>query len=310
MGHISFKRLVLCLTLFLVAACTPQADSATTVGTVVPEGHTLVLGDISDEAAETIRGTQPLADYLADHLGDYGITAGEVKIAPDFDTMIQWVRDGEVDLYFDSPYPVLVISDETGARPLLRRLRFGVSEYHSVFFVRDDSPIQALTELTGQVIAFEEAFSTSGYMLPLSYLLQEGFDPIEVASPETAVSQGQIGYTFSTADDTTIQWVISGVIQAGVIDNVTFQRLSEETQAQLRIIAETEDVPRQMVLAQPGMDDTLVAAITEVLLTMDEDEDGQAALEAFQTTEFTEFPEGYAAAMEQMRTLYQLVQER
>lgn len=310
MGHIGFKRLVLCFALLFIAACTPQSNAATTVGTVVPDGRTLVLGDISDEAAETIRGTQPLADYLADHLGDYGITAGEVKIAPDFDTMIQWVRDGEVDLYFDSPYPVLVISEETGARPLLRRLRFGVSEYHSVFFVRDDSPIQALTELTGQVVAFEEGFSTSGYMLPLAYLLQEGFDPIEVASPETAVPQGQIGYTFSTADDTTIQWVISGVIQAGVIDNVTFQRLSEETQAQLRIIAETEDVPRQMVLAQPGMDETLVTAITEVLLTMDEDEVGQAALEAFQTTEFTEFPEGYAAAMEHMRTLYQLVQER
>lgn len=310
MSRIWSARLVLCLTLLFLIACTPQSDSGTAVETPVAEGHVLVLGDISDEPAETIRGTQPLADYLADHLGDYGITAGEVKIAPDFDTMIQWIEDGKVDLYFDSPYPVLVISEETGAQPILRRLRFGVSEYHSVFFVRADSPIQSLTELTGQVVAFEEAFSTSGYMLPLSYLIQEGFNPVEVASPETAVPEGQIGYAFSTADDTTIQWVVSGVIQAGVIDNVTFQRLPEETQAELRIIANTEDVPRQMVLVRPGLDEALVDAVSDVLLIMDEDEAGQAALEAFQTTEFTEFPEGYAAAMEHMQTLYQLVQER
>ncbi len=310
MSRVWFKQLALCATLLFLVACTAPSNATTIPEAPLAEGRALVLGDISDEPAETIRGTQPLADYLAEHLGDYGISVGEVKIAPDFGTMIQWIQDGEVDLYFDSPYPVLVISAETGAQPILRRLRFGVSEYHSVFFVRADSPIQSLNELTGQAVAFEEAFSTSGYMLPLSYLIQEGFDPVEVASPETTVPEGQIGYVFSTADDTTIQWVISGVIQAGVIDNVTFQRLPEETQAELRIIANTEDVPRQMVLVRPGLDETLVDAVSDVLLMMDEDEAGQAALEAFQTTEFTEFPEGYAAAMEQMRTLYQLVQER
>ena len=224
--------------------------------------------------------------------------------------MIQWIKEGEVDLYFDSPYPVLVISEQTGAQPLLRRLRFGVSEYHSVFFVRADSPIQSLTELKGQIVAFEETFSTSGYMLPLAYLIKEGFNPVEKTDPEAVVNPDEVGYAFSTADDTTIQWVISGVVPAGVIDNTTFQRLPEETQAELRIIASTEDVPRQMVLVRPGLDEALVEAITKELLAMDENEEGAAALEAFQTTAFEEFPQGYAAAMEQMQSLYGLIQER
>ena len=120
----------------------------------------------------------------------------------------------------------------------------------------------------------------------------------------------ELGYTFSTADDTTIQWVISGIVPAGVIDNVTFGRLPEETQAELRIIAETDSVPRQMVLVRPGLDEALVTAITNELLAMEENEEGTAALESFQTTEFAEFSEGYAAAMEKMQTLYQLVQDR
>ncbi len=104
--------------------------------------------------------------------------------------------------------------------------------------------------------------------------------------------------------------MISGIAPAGVIDNITFQRLPEETQAELRIIAATDNVPRQMVLVRPGLDEALVTAITNELLVMDENEEGQVALESFQTTEFDEFPEGYAAAMEKMQTLYQLVQGR
>ena len=207
------------------------------------------------------------------------------------------------------PYPVLVVSQETGATPILRRLKYGVDEYHSVFVVRQDSDIETLEDLYGQIIAFEEAFSTSGYMLPLAYLVQNGMNPVEVSSPDSTVAADEIGYTFSTADDTTIQWVISGRIPLGVIDNVTLGRLPEETQAELRVIAATEDVPRQLVLVNQTLDESLVNAIQEKLLGMDETEAGQAALDIFLTTEFTEFPEGAAAALEYMNNLYQLVQQ-
>ena len=310
MWYLRLKRLGWLALFVLLVACGGQAEETPAAATTVTEQRPIVLGDISDEAAETIKGTQPLADYLGARLGDYGIAGGEVKIAADFDTMIQWIRDGEVDLYFDSPYPVLVISEQTGAQPILRRFRFGVEEYHSVFFVRADSPIQSLTELNGQIVGFEEEFSTSGFMLPLSYLLQQGFNPVEKAGPDSPVGAEEIGYAFSTADDTTIQWVISGIVPAGVIDNVTFGRLPEETQAELRIIAETDSVPRQMVLVRPGLDEALVTAITNELLATEENDEGLAALESFQTTEFAEFSEGYAAAMEKMQILYQLVQDR
>jgi phosphonate transport system substrate-binding protein len=250
-----------------------------------------------------------MADYLAAQLGDFDIRASEVKIAPNLNTMSQWIEAGEVDLYFDSPYPVLVISDETGAEPILRRLKYGVSEYHSVFFTQAESEIESLADLEGQIVAFEESFSTSGFMLPLSFLIEQGKHPVEKSDVEVSVAEDEIGYVFSTADDTTIQWVISGKVPAGVIDNVTFSRLPEETQAELKIIAATEDVPRQMVLVRPGMDGELVTSIRAELLAMDETEAGQAALEIFLTTKFDEFPEGPEAALARMRTLYELVQE-
>jgi phosphonate transport system substrate-binding protein len=303
------RKFFLILVIILLANCTQGSEPTPEPETAVTEGKVLKLGDISDEPAETIKGTQPLADLLAAKLVDHGIRSSEVKIAPDLGTMIEWMRSGEVDLYFDSPYPVLVISQETGAEPILRRLKFGVSEYHSVFFTRADSDLASLDDVEGHMVAFEESFSTSGYMLPLSYLIEQGKNPIQKSDAELPVAEDEIGYVFSTADDTTIQWVISGKVPIGVIDNVTFSRLPEETQAELKIIAETEDVPRQMVLVRPGMDAALVEAIRTELLMMDETEEGRAALETFLTTEFDEFPEGPDAALSRMRTLYELVQD-
>ena len=270
----------------------------------------LVIGDISDEPAETIAGTQPLADYLAGQLSEFGITHGEVKIAPDLETMIQWMDNGEVDLYFDSPYPALIIQKETGAKPILRRWKYGVSEYHSLFFTRKESEIQSIDDLVGEVVAFEENFSTSGFMLPLSYLHENGLTPVEIESPETAVSSDQVGYIFSTADNTTIQWVVSGKVAVGVVDNISYDLfVPDETKEGLTIIAETEDVPRQLVLTQAGIEPDLENAIKIELLNISADEEGQAVLETFLTTQFDEFPEGADVALSRMHTLYELVQE-
>ncbi|MCA9957578.1 MAG: phosphate/phosphite/phosphonate ABC transporter substrate-binding protein [Anaerolineales bacterium] len=299
------------LTIFAAVACTASPTPTPVLTDAVTPTGVLVFGDISDEAAETINGTQPIADYLAAQLGDYGISRAEVKIAPDLDTMVQWMANGEVDLYFDSPYPALVISQKTGAEPILRRWKYGVSTYHTLFFARADAGITTVADLQGHMIAFEESFSTSGYMLPLSYLLEQGLNPVSKESPEVTVAADEIGYTFSTADNTTIQWVVSGRVVAGVVDNVTYELfVPEETRQEFVVLAETEDVPRQLVLVRPGMDADLKAAIKSGLLTMDETEEGRAVLDVFLTTEFDEFPEGADAALARMRTLYDLAQSR
>ena len=64
-----------------------------------------MLGDIADDPAKKIATSTPLADYLAANLGELGITEGRVKIAPDMETMAQWLEAGEVDLCFEASTP-------------------------------------------------------------------------------------------------------------------------------------------------------------------------------------------------------------
>src|SRR5206468_3951657 len=92
----------------LLSACAPAA-APTTEPTQAPteaatqaSGRAFVLGDIGDDPSVIIEGTQPIADYIASQLGDYGISSGEVKVAATADEMTQLLKDGKVDLYFDS----------------------------------------------------------------------------------------------------------------------------------------------------------------------------------------------------------------
>ena len=303
---------VVILSLVLVACSgsgIPASDQ-----TVAPEPtettRTIVLGDISDDPTEVIEGTQPVADYLASQLGDYGITEGQVRVASSTDEMAALLKSGEVDLYFDSTYPATLISDQTGAKIILRRWRFGVEEYQSVIFASVASGITSIAQLPGHMVAMDAPYSTSGFLLPSVLLLENGLTLTGKKSYEDPVAENEIGFAFSYDDENTLQWVLSGFTDAGVTDDFHFDvDFPKEATDQLVELARTEFTPRQVGLIRSGLDDELVQAIIRVFTTMHETEAGSAALELFQTTKFDEFPQGIEAATARMREMMELVRD-
>jgi phosphonate transport system substrate-binding protein len=298
------------LFLLLLTSCGGgAAPTATEVTTGEPaQAHPIILGDISDDPAEVIDGTQPLADYLAANLKEYGITEGQVRIATSTEELAQMLADGEVDLYFDSTYPATLISDQVGAKIILRRWRFGVEEYQSVIFASKDSGITSVEQLPGHMVAMDAPYSTSGFMLPAVYLTEHGLKLVGKKSQGDPVAGNEIGFVFSYDDENTLQWVLSGLTDAGVTDDFHFDvDFSEEARSQLVELARTEATPRQVGLVRPGLDEELTQAMIGVLTSMHETEEGQAALESFQTSKFDEFPDGISAATQRMREMMELV---
>lgn len=268
----------------------------------------VVLASISDEPAKVLRRFQPLADYLAANLADTGIERGEVRVAPDVETLTAWMNAGEIDLYFDSLYPVMAVIDGSGAEPILRRWKDGVESYRAVFFTRQDSGMDSLSDLQGQIIALEEPLSTSAYMLPLAHLHEQGYETMQSVLDESAHPEDEICFVFSGEDQNTIQWVISGHVSAGVTDSGTYAELPEATRQGLTVLAETEALPRQIVVARPSMENEMKWHLISVLQRMDEVEDGQVVLEGFsETSQFDEFPQGADVALGRMREIYDLV---
>lgn len=312
-SRISCRVLFLSMVMFLFAACSGLGEAsapAPTEASHKADGRAIVLGDISDDPAEVIDGTQPLADYLAAHLTEFGITSGQVKVVPSISEMTQMLKNGEVDLYFDSTYPATLISDETGAQIILRRWRFGVEEYHSVIFASVDSGITSLGDLPGHMVAMDAPYSTSGFMLPAVKMMENGLKPIGKRGYAEPVASDEVGFVFSYDDENTLQWVLSGLVFAGVTDDYHFDVAFPEAVTQkLIVLARTESTPRQVALARRGLEPDLLEAIVQVLTGIHEDEAGQTALDAFQTTRFDEFPEGIELATGRMREMMELVQD-
>jgi len=268
-----------------------------------------VYGDISDDPGEVIEGAQPFITYLASQLGDFGITEGQVRVVSDADEMAALLKSGAVDIYCDSVYPATLISDATGAEIILRRWRFGVETYHSIIFASKTSGVTGLKDLSGQLIALDNPFSTSGYVLPAVTLLDNGLKMTGKASYEEAVAADEVGFVFSYDDVNTLQWVLSGLAAAGATDDYYYEvQFPADAKEKLIVLAETESVPRQVVVARPGLEPALLAAIKQAMITAHETAEGQAALEPFQTTRFDEFPEGIEAAQGRMREMMELVQ--
>jgi phosphonate transport system substrate-binding protein len=314
MGRFTQALLKSAFIVVLVSCSTPPAATDTPTDSpldsaVETADGTIVLADITEDPIERIEAFQPLADYLGANLGDYGIGVGEVRIAPDFDTLAMWIANGEVDLYFDSPYPAMILSDSTGAVPLLRRWKEGTAEYHSVIFTLQSSDVDTLDDLNGDLIAFEEPVSTSGYMLPLTYLIEAGLTVAEKEGLDAPVGADEVGFVFSGDDENTIQWVLSGQTTAGALDSGAFEELPESTREQLLVLAETETLPRHIVLSNPDMDAGMRDAIIELLLGLDKTDEGKAILATFEeTTKFDELPGGAEVAIARMRELYNLTQ--
>ncbi|WP_426556762.1 phosphate/phosphite/phosphonate ABC transporter substrate-binding protein [Dapis sp. BLCC M172] len=277
--------------------------------TSTQDPDTIVIADISNNPSKKIKRYQPLADYLAEELGQFGVKQGDVEIASDLDEMANFLKSGIVDIYFDSPYPAMIISDMSGAKPILRRWKGGVPEYYTVIFTMKDRGIKSLEDLKGKMVGFDEISSTSGYMLPAGMLIEAGVNPQEKRTATSNVSADEVGYVFTDDDENTIQWVISGKVAAGAIDIGTFMEIPEASRQAMLVLGESDKVARHVALVRADLKPEMVEAIKTILIQMDKTAEGQEVLKKFEkTAKFDNFPP--ESSIERMRELYELVQNR
>ena len=271
-GHMLRRSRKALLTIALVAlalasaACQANGDATPTNTPLSPQplsaDQIITLGDVDpDEPIKKINRFQPLADYLASHLKDQGILKGQVVIASNIEEIGQLLKDGTVDIYFDSPFPALAVQKQVGSQIILRRWKEGTPTYWSLYVASKELGIASAEEFRGKVIAFEEPRSTSGFLLPASTLIQRGFTLTEVSGPSASVAPAEIGYVFSRDEENTIEMVLSGHVAGGGISNGDYDELPPELMERLTTFGRTISVPRQLVSVRPGLDPALVTQL-------------------------------------------------
>jgi phosphonate transport system substrate-binding protein len=124
----------------------------------------------------TITRYKPFADYMEKKFG----VKVEVFTASDYAGIVQALSSGQIHLarMGGAAYAAGYIDSEGEIEPLVMNVEpNGGKGYHSVLIVRSDSPYKSIEDLKGKSLAWADANSTSGYLVPNASLRDAGIDP-------------------------------------------------------------------------------------------------------------------------------------
>jgi phosphonate transport system substrate-binding protein len=159
---------------------------------------------IPDESpTELARKAAPLVKYLEARLGM------RVEFTPvtDYAASVEALVNRKVDLAWFGGFTFVQAAARSGGKiiPLVQREE---DERFRSVFITSDPAIKALSDLRGKDVSFGSQSSTSGHLMPRSFLLQAGLDP----------DKDFRRVAYSGAHDATIAAVAAGKVQAGALN--------------------------------------------------------------------------------------------
>jgi phosphonate transport system substrate-binding protein len=183
----------------------------------------LLVSTIPEEAAtEQIRKFTPLSDYLSQQLGM------RVEFTPvnDYPAAVEALVNKRVDLVWLGGFTYVQANRRSGGKIVPLAQREEDTRFQSVFIAKTDSGIKSLTDLKGKQVSFGSASSTSGHLMPRSFLLQAGVEP----------ERDFRRVAFSGAHDATIASVVSGRVDAAALDITVWRKFVEENRVDTKAV--------------------------------------------------------------------------
>jgi phosphonate transport system substrate-binding protein len=294
------RRLLVNSGFFVVALIVGLAGAASVAAQVREgaEGKTLSLGLVSETHREEIqKHFQDFVRYVTRKLSSGSAIEGRVVIASTHFELAKLLEQRKVDFYMESAYPTYVINFVHGAgKLLLRRWKGGLADYYSVIFTRSDSAIKRVEDLKGKTIVFEDAGSTSGYLLPKLFLQKRGLKLTEKGrfSPDSVATD--VGYVFARSQEKLVDAVLGKQAAAGAFSNDDLSALDEKKKLDIGVLAQTDRLPRHLLSVRGDLAPALVGRLESILLAMHDDAEGQKILRKTDgTTKFDMLPGGEAA---------------
>ncbi|MDX8386331.1 MAG: putative selenate ABC transporter substrate-binding protein [Gallionella sp.] len=171
----------------------------------------LRVSAIPDESpTELQRNFKPLGEYLAKKLDM------KVEFTPvsDYAATVEGLNNNKLDMVWFGGFTFVQakVRSNGGVIPLVQRLE---DEHFKSVFITTKADITNLADLKGKTFLFGSESSTSGHLMPRSYLLAAGVDP--------DIDMKRIA--FSGAHDATAAAVAGGKVDAGALNISVWNKL-------------------------------------------------------------------------------------
>lgn len=183
-------------------------------------------------------------------------------ISKDYDHLTNLIENGSVDIASVSPKLFASLRQKKinvhylATLEMLNENTQKESSYHGLIVARRESSIRTLSDLKGKVFGFTDVGSTSGYLYPQFLLKQSGID-----------STHDFSKTFMLKKHTKVlQALLEKSIDAGAVASGAYYNLSKDEQKKIRIIAISEEIPLDVMLASSKLNPTLLKQIQQSLM--------------------------------------------
>jgi phosphonate transport system substrate-binding protein len=173
-------------------------------------------------ATEQVRKFTPIANYLEKQLGM------KVEFTPvsDYPAAVEALVNKKVDLVWFGGFTHVQASLRSGGKIIPIAQREEDTRFQSVFIAKTDSGIKSLADMKGKQVSFGSQSSTSGHLMPRSFLLQAGLDP----------ERDFKRIAYSGAHDATIASVVSGKVDAAALDITVWRKFVTENKVDTKAV--------------------------------------------------------------------------
>jgi phosphonate transport system substrate-binding protein len=231
---------------------------------------------IPDESpTELARKAGPLMKYLEGKLGM------KVEYTPvtDYAASVEALVNKKVDMAWFGGFTFVQAFNRSGGKVIPLVQREEDEKFRSVFITSDPS-VKALADLKGKDVSFGSQSSTSGHLMPRSFLLQIGLNP----------EKDFRRVAYSGAHDATVAAVASGKVQAGALNISVWEKLLADKKvdaATVRVIFTTPPYYDYNWSVHADMPAALREKLTQAMLALSRDSaEGKAILELQRATRF------------------------
>jgi len=274
---------------------------------------TLGVGRVAASVADELPAVEALTKELNQRIAGLGYARALPVIARDNAEMIEFLRDGTVDIVSQTPLSAIHFVARAGASILLGERHNGSATYSAVVFVREDSPVRTLADLRGRRMAFENRGSTAAFLLPLVALRRADIPAQLLEGPTNDVRPEAIGYFFAQSKKSIVSAVTRRAADAGAISDEDWRELRRsepDIAAVLRPVHVSEDIPRAFVVVGPKVSGPQREALKRVLQQLEKDAASREILRRYDDVDgFDPVDDELEHQIENLEATYALVSE-
>lgn len=278
-----FKRLVAGATVAMLATTVVSAVPALSVDAASKKVDLKELNVqfVPSTQADTIQAkAKPLEKLLKKELG----IPVHVTISTDYNTVVEAMGSGKVDMGFLPPDPYVQAHKQYGAKVILQSQRYGINDkkndgsdtdklvdyYRALVVVKKDSGIKNVKDLKGKKIAVQNPTSDAGYIFPVVDLKKKGMNVVKNSDLVTVKGHDQ-GVISVVNGDTDAAFVFDDARNLVKEDN-------PDVFKDTRVLKYTTKIPNDTITLRKGVSKADLKTIQKAMIKVSKTDKGKKVM--------------------------------